>query len=163
MDQCLLSLTMAVIVGWQMRVIPETKLISYKLQDGPIPMGVASGLTVYASAEWASLLPLADGGHQVVRGLTVPRVTQDMPEIDMIKIFNSIKKNSKEIKSIQNLKVPKFVGGKIDMILGIKYQNIYPELVHQFPNGLAAFKSKLMPAIPGAVACIEDPLVLWQA
>ena len=76
MDQCLLSLTMAVIVGWQIRVIPETKLISYKLQDGPIPMGVASGLTVYASAEWASLLPLADGGHQVVRGLTVPRVTR---------------------------------------------------------------------------------------
>ena len=138
--------------------IPETKLVSCKLQDGPIPMGVASGLTVYASAEWASLLPLADGGHQVVRGLTVPRVTQDMPEIDMIKIFNSIKKNSKEIKSIQNLKVPKFVGGKIDMILGIKYQNIYPELVHQFPNGLAVFKSKLMPVIPGEVACIGGPI-----
>ena len=35
-------------------------------------MGVASGITVNASAEWASLLPFADGGHQIVRGLTLP-------------------------------------------------------------------------------------------
>ena len=52
--------------------IPETELKSCKLADGPIPMGVAGGQTMNASAEWASLLPIGDGGHQIVRGLTVP-------------------------------------------------------------------------------------------
>ena len=137
--------------------IPETELKSCKLADGPIPMGVAGGQTVNASAEWASLLPLGDGGHQIVRGLTVPQVTQDMPVIAMAKIFKKIKKrcNKKEIK---NLEVPKVVGGRVNMILGIRYQNIYPIPIHQFPNGLTVFKSQLMPAFPGAVACIGGPV-----
>ena len=44
------------------------------------------------------------------------------------------------------------------MIIGIKYANVYPELVHQFPNGLAVYKSKLLPVIPGDVACIGGPV-----
>lgn len=92
-------------------------------------MGVASGITVNAEAEWASLLPLADGGHQIVRGLTVPQVTQDMDEINLQKLFESIKKKCVKNKEVKNLKVPKIIGGRINMILGIKYQNIYPQPV----------------------------------
>ena len=44
------------------------------------------------------------------------------------------------------------------MIIGIKYNSIYPELVHQFPNGLAVYKSRLLPAIPGQSACIGGPI-----
>ena len=138
--------------------VPENELVSCKLEEGPIPMGVASGITVNASAEWASLIPLADGGHQVVRGLTVPRVTQDMPTVNLVKIFNSLQKKTGHNKQIQNIKVPKVVGGRVDMILGLKYLNIYPEELHRFPNGLTIFKSKLLPASPGAVACIGGPV-----
>ena len=138
--------------------IPEHELVSCKLRSGPIPMGVASAITVNADAEWASLLPLADGGNQVVRGLTMPEVTQEMPSINMYEVFKAIKKTNKNIKSIQNLQVPKFISGQIDMIIGIKYANLFPELIHQFPNGLAVYKSKLLPAIPGAVACIGGPV-----
>ena len=49
--------------------VPENELKSAKLRDGPIPMWVAGGHTVYASAEWASLLPLNNGFHQIVKGL----------------------------------------------------------------------------------------------
>ena len=138
--------------------IPETELVACKLQNGPFPMGVASGVTVYASAEWAGLIPLADGSHQVVRGLTVPKVTQDMPKVDLHTIYENLKKKCKSKKQIQKLKVPKIVGGKVQMILGIKYQNIFPEPIHTFPSGLTIFKSKLMPAYPGAVACIGGPV-----
>ena len=62
------------------------------------------------------------------------------------------------MKTIQNIRVPKVLSGKVDMIIGIKYQNIYPELVHQFPNGLAVYKSKLLPAAPGEVGCIGGPV-----
>ena len=44
------------------------------------------------------------------------------------------------------------------MILGIKYQNIYPVPVHTFPNGLTIFKSKLKPTSPGVLACIGGPV-----
>ena len=44
------------------------------------------------------------------------------------------------------------------MIIGIKYLSIYPQLIHQFPNGLAVYRSNLMPAIPGQSACIGEPV-----
>ena len=55
--------------------IPQTQLDSVKLAQGPIPLGVASGMTVNAEAEWASLIPLADNTSQIVRGLTMEVVT----------------------------------------------------------------------------------------
>ena len=137
--------------------IPETELVSVKMKSGPIPVGVASGMTVYASAEWASLIPLADGGMQAVRGLTMANVTQEMPKINMDEVFKAVKKTYRYEKSIQKLKVPKVLGGQVDMIIGIKYQNIYPELVHQFPNGLAVYKSKLL-SVSGQSACIGGPI-----
>ena len=137
--------------------VPETELVSIKTRSGPIDVSVASGIVVKASAEWASLIPLADGTMQTVRGLTMPHVTQDMPEINMEDVFKAVKKNHREVKKIQNLKVPKRLGGQVDMIIGIKYQNIYPELVHQFPNGLAVYTSKLKP-VGGATACIGGPI-----
>ena len=121
-------------------------------------MGVASAITVTADAEWASVLPLADGGHQVVRGLTLPEVTQEMPSINMLEVYNALKKKHRSVKSIQNPKVPKTISGHIDTIIGIKYANVYPELVHQFPSGLAVYKSKLLPVVPGDVACIGGPV-----
>ena len=81
-----------------------------------------------------------------------------MPEINMSKIFKSIKQDCKGNDEIQNLKVPSVVGGRVNMILGIRYQNIYPEQVHKFPSGLTVFKSQLLPATPGAVACIGGPV-----
>ena len=131
--------------------VPEKELTSVKMRSGPIPCGVASGITVNAVAEWASLM-------QAVKGLTMPNVTQDMPEVNMLEMFNAIKQQNKNVKKIQNLEVPKMLGGKVDMLIGIKYQNIYPELIHQFPSGLAVYKSKLLPAYPGQSACIGGPV-----
>ena len=101
-----------------------------------------------------SLLPLSDGSNQIVRGLTLPEVTVDMPDIQMGKVFSAIKKKHKDTKMIQNLKVPKVVSGKVDMIIGLRYANVFPKLIHQFPNGLAVYESKLMPATPGATTCL---------
>ena len=138
--------------------IPENELISVKLQDGPIPLSVASGMTTYASPEYASLLPLANGNYQTVRGLTLRKVTGDMPELDLAYAFERIKTKCSSNKRIQNLKVPSIVGGQVQMILGIRYQTIYPEVLHSFPNGLTVFESKLRPAESNALACIGGPL-----
>ena len=138
--------------------VPEKELTSVKLRSGPIDVGVASGITVKASGEWASLLPLADGGMQVVRGLTMKNVTQNMPTVQMLKVFNALKAENKDVKCIQKLSVPETVGGSPDIILGIKYASVYPELVHQFPNGLCVYKSKLKSVDSRANACIGGPV-----
>ena len=67
--------------------VAEDELISAKLQDGPLPIGVAGGNEVHASGLWACLLPLVDGSNQVVRTLSLPRVTADMPVINLGEIY----------------------------------------------------------------------------
>ena len=144
-------------------MVPQSEFTSMKLMDGPIPIGVASAKTVYATAEWASLIPLSDGSYQSVRGLTLDKVTGDMTELKLVPVFEQIKKENKSLDKIQNLKVPNIIGGEVQMILGIKYQNIYPEPVHTFPNGLTVFKSRLRPTKPGILACIGGPVEALQS
>ena len=138
--------------------VVEKELKSAKLRHGPIDVGVASGINVQASGEWASLLPLEDGRYQIVKGLTMKKVTQDMPKIKLLEVFNALKAENKDVKCIQNLRVPKFIGGPPDIIIGIKYQSVYPELIHQFPNGLCVYKSKLKSAFSKQNACIGGPI-----
>ena len=71
--------------------IPQRELNSCKLQDGPISIDVATGLVVHASGELGSALPLSDGSHQLLRGLTVPRVTLDMPRTRLEPWFEKVK------------------------------------------------------------------------
>ena len=59
--------------------IAEKEFKSYKTQEGPISINVATDIQVHATGEWACALPLQNGSHQVVRGLSVARVTADMP------------------------------------------------------------------------------------
>ena len=138
--------------------IPQNELVSAKMNDGPIELGVASGMTVYAKAEWASLLPLADGTHQCVRGLTLEKVTGDMPKLNLVPAFENIKAKCKQANRIHNLKVPRVVGGEVQMIIGIPYQNIFPKAIYSLPNGLTVFESKLLPTAPGVLACIGGPV-----
>ena len=131
------------------------ELTAVKLKQGPIGMGVASGITIQASAEWAALIPMADEGHQVVRGLTLMRVTGDMPKINMKKLFNAVKTAYGSTSVIDKLEVPESISGKVDMIIGVKYNLIFPELVHQYPNGLAIY---LLPCNSRSVACFGGPV-----
>ena len=133
-----------------------------KLREGPIPIGIASGKTAYAKAEWASCLPLNDGTYQCVKGLSMDQVTSDMPMYNLNHALEMLKRdcaNDPFKKSkVQNIKVPKVVGGRIQMIIGIQYQNIYPTPIHSMPNGLTLFESKLKPGAPNQLACIGGPV-----
>ena len=50
------------------------------------------------------------------------------------------------------------LGGEIDVLLGIGYNRIYPEIVHTLPSGLQIMKSKFLPATPGEICCVGGPL-----
>ena len=131
------------------------------LRKGPIQIDVATGVQVEAQGEWGTVLPLNDGSYQVLRCLTVPRVTSQMPTLHLRALLGKIKsdnKSHKNYKSIQNIQVPQMLGGEIDMILGILFASVYPEEVFSLPSGLKIYKSKFLPAKKGELACIGGPL-----
>ena len=138
--------------------IPENELRSCKLQNGPITIDVATGISVNATGEWGCALPLLDGTHQLVRGLTVPKVTSDMPLMKLRPVLDDIKSGQAENKELQKIQIPELLGGQVDMILGIQFSSVYPEPVHYLANGLTVFKSKFLPSKPGEIACIGGPV-----
>ena len=138
--------------------IPEKELRSCKLQNGPISIDVATGITVNATGEWGCALPLLDGTHQLVRGLTVPKVTSDMPLMQLRPVLDEIKTAQPRNKDLQKIQIPEFLGGQVDMILGIQFSSVYPEPIHHLPNGLTVFKSKFLPAKADEIACIGGPV-----
>ena len=138
--------------------VPENELDSALLRKGPIYVGVAGGGVTSCLGIWGCLLPLADGSKQVVRTLTMKKVTMDMPMVDMEPILQSVKEQSAGIKAMKNIRVPKTVGGQVDLLIGLKYQRVFPEPVHSLPNGLTVFKSKFLPGTPGVLGCIGGPV-----
>ena len=142
--------------------VPEAELKSVKLRDGPIPMFVAGGHTVHATAEWASLLPLSNGHNQIIRGLSVDDVTGPFAAIDMNPIIEELKEsamrsNSPLKKMITNLKAPHAASGQTDMLLGMKHWNLFPEPLYSTPAGLTLFKNKFLTSGGGELTCIGGP------
>ena len=142
--------------------VPQNELKSVKLRDGPIPMWVAGGHTHNASAEWASLLPLDNGHHQIVRGLSTETVTGPFGDVNMVPIMEELKEAAKNStspgnKSVFKMRAPKELKGEVDMLIGSRYLNLFPEPIFSTPEGLTLFKSRFLPNAPGEVACVGGP------
>ena len=111
--------------------VPENELCAIKLNENRDDMSlkVAGGAVIQAEAEWGALIPLEDGSHQIVRGLTLPVVTADMPEVNLVPFLKQLKQEAPRNKEVQAIRVPEKVGGRVDMILGFLYAKVYPEPV----------------------------------
>lgn len=44
------------------------------------------------------------------------------------------------------------------MILGIIYINVYPDIIHKFPNRLQILRLQFLPSMKGEVCCIGGAL-----
>ena len=140
--------------------IPQQELNSCMIQEGPIPIDVATGVVVNALGEWASALPLANGSYQVMRALTVKKVTSDMPKFRLQSLLDDIKNESDAVhnQKLQKIQIPHSLGGEIDLCLGIQFASIHPEPIFSMPNGLTVYKSKFAPVNEDEIACIGGPL-----
>ena len=76
--------------------IPQREFNSCMLRSGPIQIDVATGVQVEAQGEWGTVLPLNDGSYQVLRALTVPRVTSQMPTLHLRALLG--KQESQELQ-----------------------------------------------------------------
>ena len=123
--------------------VPGTELKGQLVARGPFNIGGVGGLTTTAEDEWAVLMPRTDGRKQLIQGLTVPRITSDFPFIALDAAVEALKKDDPSNKMLQKCRVPPLAGGVVDVLLGIKYNSIFPEPIHSLPNGLTIYRSKL--------------------
>ena len=136
--------------------IPGKELVGQKTMKGPFVIGGVGGLECKANDEWLVSLEKTDGHRQLIRGLTVDKVTEDFPLVKLGRATAEIK-NSSSDEWIRSCKVPKQAGGVTDALIGIHYNLIHPVPVHTLESGLCIYRSKLAPHKNGFEAMIGGP------
>ena len=137
--------------------IPGKQLRGQLVAKGPFNIGGVAGLTTKALDEWVVSVPRADGKVQHIQGLTVPRITSDFPHIDLVAATRDIKDDDLSNEHLQHCRVPPMAGGTVDMLLGIKYNSVFPKEVHTLPCGLTIYQSRLASHGGKFDSCIGGP------
>ena len=104
---------------------------------------------------WACQPLTTRGSREILIGIEVPRITTDFPMVDLQEATCELK-NSTDRK-IQDLTVPKQVGGHVDVLLGIQYSAHFPKRVHSLDSRLAIYEVRLLAGDPLIRAAIAGP------
>ena len=123
--------------------IPGVELQGQRLAKGPFNVFGVQGVTIQAQDEWLVHLDRADGRKQLLRGVTLDTITGDSPIFNIEKATREIKEDNPSDTVVQNLCVPKCVGGEVDILIGTLYNLIFPQPIHHLPNGLTIYSCTL--------------------
>ena len=113
--------------------------------SGPVTLGGLGNAQITSShGTYQIKLPLFNGNDAVLSGVCLDQITVEFPkyllkgqvEADVRSGYIS---NGKDPKYLP--KLPAFVGGHTDFMIGAKCLRYYPEKVFQLPSGLAIYKS----------------------
>ena len=129
--------------------IPEKELPASCLSRGQIPIGGVGSTTVYAEAEYLVAMETSDGRFQQMKGLVVKTITTDFPQLDLSSAAKEIKRAAPSTYNAKRCKLPNSIGGSVDCLVGIQYNQLQPKLIHMLPSGLAIYKTKLAPHVKG--------------
>ena len=142
--------------------IPGNELRGSVLTKGPFKMGGVGDTSVVAEEEWLVQFNREDGKKQLVRGVTMKQITCDFPLIDTTKAEAEVKASDATDQLLQSCKLPNIVGGRVDVLLGIHYTNIFPVPIRQLDCGLTIYKSRLVAHDKGVNALIGGPHSSFQ-
>ena len=123
--------------------IPGNQLQGICINEGPISCTGVGNIQINARQEWIVKLKKKDGNVQLVRGLTLDTVCAPMPIVNTVQAVHEIKKSAPENDALQNCCVPAVIGGKVGLILGIRYNNIGPKAIHTLHSGLTIYSINL--------------------
>ena len=133
---------------------------AYLEYDGEINMGGVGGIKAKSShGIYTVSLPLSNGQNAVMTGACLDKITHPFPmyplqgEIEN-EIKTSYQQHGGDIKNLPRL--PKFVGGETDLMIGIKYLRYHPVAVYQMPSGLTIYKSPFT-SIDGTTGIVGGP------
>ena len=143
--------------------IPGKELPASLVKQGPIPIGGVGGVTVFASGEYLVAMDTVEGKAQQLQGVTVPVITGDFPVLDISAAVSEVKSGNKKNSKLRNCKLPKQVGGVVDCLIGIQYNQLQPKVVHMLPSGLAIYETKLAPHMKGMNFVLGGPHTSFDA
>ena len=123
--------------------VPGSELDGIMTKKGPLSLNAVGDTSIKCRDEWVCLLNKSNGSKQVVQGVSVDRITSTFPQINVNAAVNEVKNDDPENQELQSLKVPQFVGGEPDVLLGILYEKCHPVKVHTLPSGLFIAKLQL--------------------
>ena len=142
--------------------IPGQELPASLVKRGPIPIGGVGGVSVFASGEYIVAMDTVEGKAQQLQGVTVPVITGDFPQLDITEAVSAVKAGNRTNSKLRGCKFPKSVGGSVDCLIGIQYNQLQPKLVHMLPSGLAIYETKLTPFSKGHNYVLGGPHVSFD-
>ena len=114
-------------------------------RKGPIKIGgVGGSITESPHGIYSVKLPLFNQQEAFFTGVCLDDITCEFPKYPIKgaverDIHDAYKKSG---GSVENLpKLPQFVGGTIDFMIGIKYLRYHPRRIFQLPSGLTIYES----------------------
>ena len=113
--------------------------------NGIINLGGVGGITTKTEhGIYTVRIPLKDGDDATMTGVCLDKITSTFPQYPLQgKVENDIhdefKRQDGDAKYLP--KLPSFVGGNVDFMIGIKYLRYHPKPIFQLPSGLTIFKS----------------------
>ena len=111
----------------------QKELDSVVVRKGPISISAAGNVTVEVNDEIAVTMERTDGSRQIMVGVTADELTTEFPMLDVTEAHKEIIAKTPRFKKakVSQLSVPTLSGGQPDVLLGIKYQSVHPQIVHQ--------------------------------
>ena len=88
-------------------------------------------------------IPLHDVSQARMAGVCLDKITSTFPTYPLQgRVISDINAYQKAVGDVKTLPaIPKFVGGEIDFMTGIKYLRYHPKVIFQLPSGLTIYKS----------------------
>ena len=121
-------------VGRALNVRPGPQFIS----------GVGGQETVSSQGVFSICIPLRNGKDALLTGLSLPKITSDLPTFNLQNVGKDIKaaysSTGGDVLSLPDL--PDFVGGETDILLGSKFLKYFPKEIFQLESGLTLYESR---------------------
>ena len=114
------------------------------VRPGPQYIGGVGGQeTISTDGVFTICIPLQNGKEALLTGLSLPKITSDLPTYSLKNVGKDIKEAYKaaggDIHTLPEL--PDFVGGDTDILLGSKFLKYFPKEIFQLESGLTIYES----------------------
>ena len=123
--------------------VPHNEIEGFQVSSGPTLMTVASNITVECGGQWIINMERINGTFQPFRCITLKQICGEFPMINTHKAMSELRSSKKGDIHVNNCRVPEVIGGDVDLLIGCRYNKVYPEPIHQLENGLTIFSLQL--------------------
>ena len=128
-----------------------------KLCDGQFNIsGIGGATTSSKHGIYTVNLPMANGQLATMTGMCLDKLTQTFPTYQLGKAESTIRKAFHGPNQSYLPRVPKSVGGDVDIMIGIEYLQFHPQIVFKMASGLYIFESVFYGA-DGTLGIIGGP------